>query len=573
MYLKKDKRPNDRVYLSIVKSFRDPITKKSRQRAVLSVGFLDELLEQYPDPIAHFEELARQMTEQENASQQPLTFSFDKEELLKRDDRLRKKLGFLPLSFVYHKLELDRFLIHKQRNLNIEYSLNQVLQSLVYLRILEHSSKKKTYELLDSYFFERNFTAADIYRSLDRFSSYRYEILRHLNEMVTMKYGRNTKRAYYDVTNYYFEITKEDAFRKKGVSKEHRPNPLVQMGLLLDGDGIPLSYQLFEGSKIDSQTYMPFIHELKDEFNLKRVIVVADKGINTGENIAYNILGNNGYIFSQTIRGATNEIKDYVLDELGYSHHESGFKKKSRIVDTKIWVLDELGKRKSVEIEQKQVVFYRPDYDAKAKHERYKLIEKAKKNLSKKGHLRTTGSYKYIAKDRIDKKTGEVSKEKDHYSIDLDKVLEEEKYDGYYLIVTSELDTEDDEIIKAYRGLWKIEETFKLTKTSLKTRPVWLSRKTSIEAHFLTCFISLLLLRLLEKELKDGEGDFFFSPAGLIDSLKNYSSTYLDENYYLFDYYDDNLEKMAQMMDIDLAKRFRTTREIKDMIAKVKVQL
>ena len=573
MYLKKDKRPNGRTYLSIVKSFRDPITKKPRQRAVLSVGFLDELTDKYQDPIAHFEELARQMSEEEKAASEPITFSFDKEELLSKEDILRKQLGFLPLSFIYHKLELDRFLINKQRNLSTDYSLSKIMESLVYLRILEPSSKKKTYELLDSYLFDYDFSQADLYRSLDRISTYRYEILRHLSEMVSMKYGRNTEKAYYDVTNYYFEISEEDELRKRGVSKENRPNPIVQMGLLLDGDGIPLSYKLFEGSKIDSQTYMPFIHELKDEFNLKKLIVVADKGINTGENIAYNILHGNGYIFSQTVRGATDEMKDYVLDDDGYTHYESGFKKKSRIVDTKIWIIDAKGVRKQVQIEQKQIVFYSPDYDKKAKYDRYKTVEKARKNLSKNGHLRATGSYKYIAKDRVDKKTGEISELTDSYYIDLDRVAEEEKYDGYYLLVTSELKEDDDKVIEAYKGLWKIEESFKITKTSLKARPVWLSNRNRIEAHFLTCFISLLMMRLIEKEAKAQDEGYQFSANRLIESLNNYTATYLDENYYMFDYYDENIDMMAKVMEIDLDKRFRTRREIKDMIARTKTEL
>ena len=180
----------------------------------------------------------------------------------------------------------------------------------VYSRVLLPSSKKASFENMDNYFLGFNFHVNHIYRALDYFNFYKDDLLLHIHEMVRLNYGRDTSNVYYDVTNYYFEIKEPDDFRKKGVSKEHRTTPIVQMGLLMDNSGLPIAYKLFEGNTNDSTTLMPVLDELKDEYNFGRVIVVADKGKNTGENIAYNIIHKNGYIYSQTVRGASSELKN-----------------------------------------------------------------------------------------------------------------------------------------------------------------------------------------------------------------------------------------------------------------------
>src|SRR5690554_484244 len=501
MFLKKDKRPNGRLYLSIVEGYRDPHTKKAKQRKVRSIGFLDDLEKEYDDPITFFTNLAKEMTENAKEKELSLDFSFSPHETIDSSNVLRKNLGFSVLSYFYYKLEINKFLINRQRNLNISYSLNNILQMLVYSRSLHPSSKKGAYENMDKYFLDCKFHINSVYRALGYFCKYKNDLLLHIHEMVRMIYGRDTSRVYYDVTNYYFEIKEADDFRKKGVSKEHRTTPIVQMGLLMDNSGLPITYKLFEGNTNDSTTLMPVLDELKDEYNFGRVIVVADKGMNTGENIAYNIIHKNGYIYSQTVRGASAELKEYVLSDEGYEVSSDGFKIKSRIVTTKIWVENAKGKNIQVEIEQKQVAFYSPDYDKRSKYEREKAVEKARKLIekNKNGKLPAKGAQKYIASNAFNKETGEIHTELSEYHfVDADKISEEEKYDGYYVIVTSELKMPNHEILDAYRNLWKIEETFKVTKSELKTRPVYLSKREHIEAHFLTCFVSLLLLRLLQ---------------------------------------------------------------------------
>ena len=569
MFVKKilEKRTG-RTFLTIVEGYRDPHTKKVKHRTVKSLGYLDEFEKDFEDPIAHFKELAKRMTAEAKEAARTLSFDFIANETIDSSAVLRKNLGFAVLSYFYHEIGIDRFFINRQRNLNIKHSLNNIFQMLVYSRVLHPSSKKNSYENMDRYFLDYNFKISDVYRALDYFYKYKDDLLLHIHEMIRMNYGRDTSSVYYDVTNYYFEIKEADDFRKKGVSKEHRTTPIVQMGLLMDNSGLPITYKLFEGNTNDSTTLMPVLHELKDEYNFGRVIVVADKGMNTGENIAYNIINQNGYSYSQTVRGGTKELKDYVLSDDGYDISPDGFKIKSRIITTKIWIENDKGKRVQVDIDQKQVAFYSPDYDKRSKYEREKAIRKAEKLItySKNGKISSNGAAKYIESIPCDKKTGEIYDESSNaHSINEGKIAEEEKYDGYYLIVTSELKMSNEDILNAYRGLWKIEETFKITKSELQTRPVHVSLREHIEGHFLTCFVSLLLLRLIENQV-----DHKYSTRKLIDAMKNISGTYVDKNYYMFDYYDEIVGELGKATGIDFLKRFMTLGEIKSIVAGVK---
>ena len=567
MFLKKDRRPNGRVHLSIVEGYREPVTGKVKQRNIQTLGYLDDLEKEFSDPILHFSELAKKMTLDEKNKNLPLTFTFNPQDVIDSSSTLRKNLGFVVLSYFYHKLEIDKFLINRQRNLKIEFSLNNIFQLLIYSRVLNPCSKKRVFETKDNLFMNLDIGVNDVFRSLDYFNKYKDDLLLHIHEMVRMHYGRDTKKVYYDVTNYYFEIKEPDDFRKKGVSKEHRKSPIVQMGLLMDNNGLPITYKLFEGNTNDCETLMPVLDDLKDDYGLSKIIVVADKGMNTGENIAYNIIKKNGYIYSQTIRGGSDEFKKYVLDQDGYSIDSNDFKIKSRVISVKINVTNTEGKIKKVDVIQKQVVFYSPDFAKRAGHERDKAIEKAKKLMAKtkNGKLSENGASKYIKSQPLDKKTGELYELSEAHWLDSSKINEEQKYDGYYAIVTSELNMPNEEILDTYRSLWRIEESFKITKTELKTRPVHVSTKEHIEAHFLTCFIALLLIRLLQLST-----DNKYSTRVLVDEMNKITGTYLDKNYYMLDYYSDIVKEFELLTGNDFSKRFMKLGEIKNIISHVK---
>ena len=279
-----------------------------------------------------------------------------------------------------------------------------------------------------------------------------------LNDHIKENYGRDTSLIYYDVTNYYFETDEQTDFLRKGVSKEHRPNPIVQMGLFMDNQGIPITYELFPGNTNDCLTYRPNFGRIKKQFNLGRVISSADKGMTT-----------------------------------------------------------------------------------------------------------SYGAAKYVKKIDYDKETGEILTASSVLDIDEDKIREEESLDGYYMLLTSEMETSDDEIIDMYRGLLKIEESFKVTKSELEAKPVYVWTRAHIEAHFLTCFVALIIARILENKMERK-----YSIGTILESLSKAECSLIQQNYYLFDYYDEVLKDIGRVTDIDFGKRIRTLGEIKKVLAKTK---
>ncbi len=571
MFLKKDKRPNGRLYLSIVRGFRDPITKKNKQKAVKSIGFYDELIKEFDDPIAHFTEVAKKMTEEEKENEK-FEVSFYKSELMDTKTNDIKNIGFAVLSKIYHELDLHKFLINRERTINYKYPLNNIMKLLVFSRILNPSSKLSTFDSRNMYVENFDFKLEHLYRSLKVFSKYKDDLLLDLHENINMLHPRDTSNVFYDVTNYYFHTDTESSLIKKGYSKDRKGKPIVQMGLLMDNNSIPITYKLFEGNTSDFNTLLPILSEVKREFNLKRVIVVADKGLNSGTNKAYNIIKGDGYIFSRSLRGkkANTEEKEYALSDEGYVQLGDEYKLKSRVISTKIWVEDINSKRKQVEIDEKHIVFYSDKYARRAKHKRNKLIEKAKKLIalpSMYESLSGYGALKYIEGLKLDKDTGELIAVKKGNKIYLNEELirEEERFDGYYSIVTSELDMADTEVIERYRGLWKIEETFKVSKSVINARPVWVWTEDSIEAHFLSCFISLLILRLLEKETGG-----VYSIDKMIDSLKKANVCLLDMNNYKAVYYDEVLEHIDKCLGTKLNRKYLTLSDLKKIVSDTK---
>jgi transposase len=390
-----------------------------------------------------------------------------------------------------------------------------------------------------------------------------------LHERIKKRYNRNADLVYYDVTNYYFEIDVQDDMRKKGVSKEHRPDPIVQMGLFIDMDGIPITYKLFPGNKPDKTTLIPALSNVQRNYSLGRIIVVADKGLTTGDNIWYILSAKNGYVLSYSVRGADKNFQNYVLDEDGYINKGDGFKIKSRLYPREIQVTSTKGKKIKKTVDEKQVIFYSPKYAAKAKQDRAAALAKARdliKNPAKYNKSTSYGAAKYVKNLTFDASTGEILESARQYlTFDEEKLREEEKFDGYYAIVTSEYKELDEKIIEIYRGLWKIEESFKVTKSDFESRPVYLSLKEHIDAHFLTCFISLVIVRILEHRLKGKH-----SVTTMLESLSKASGSHIHENYYLFDYYSDVLSDIGLELNIDYSKKIISLREIKKFLGETK---
>lgn len=572
MYLKKSfNKKTGRTYLTIVQGYRDQ-QGKSRTKTIKSIGYLDELKEKYDNPIEHFQKVAKEM-EQKKANDPYITFKIKTDKKIKKNNANRKNYGHIVFNKIYHELQLDRFFNNKQRHENFKFNSNSIMKVLIFARLLYPCSKKATVEIKERFFDKAEFSLDDVYNCLTHFNKIEKKAQQFIHKQIVEQYKRKTDLIYYDVTNYYFEIDKQDDFRKKGFSKEHLPNPIVQMGLAVDRQGIPISYRLFKGNTHDSQTLMPALKDIKKQFNTKRIIVVADKGLNSGDNIAFNSALGDGYIYSKSVKGASKEFKSYVLNDDGYTWMGKDYKRKSRVVPTKINVTvgkykNGKNKKKKIQIDQKQVVFYSRKYAQRSKRQREAVIAKAVDliaNPSKYKKATSHGAASYIGNIKFDKNTGEVLNTGKKLFLDKEKIKQEEQLDGYYAIVSSELDESDDHIIEMYRGLWRIEESFKITKSNLNARPIFLTREDHINAHFLICFISLVIARIVEIRLKNK-----YSIEKILNSLRSVSCSHIDTNHYLFDYADEVTDDINDVFNLNIGQKIMTLGEIKNNFGKVK---
>ena len=580
MYLKQNK-VGGRIHMIIAHGYKDKETKKTRTKTIKTIGYVDEYLDQYPDPVAHFKEIAREMTEAENARRK-VSLTIDMDEALPEVTDNRKNLGYAAILKIYYDLKLDQYLSNIARNHGFEFNTNSIMTMLVVARLLSPGSKLRAYEEKSRYFERFDFSLVDMYRALSHFATLVDDMQRHIHEQITACYGpRNTKTVYYDVTNFYFEIDQEDDLRKRGYGKKYHKGPIVQMGLAIDGDGIPLHYELFPGNTLDKQTFRSVIGDVYRKYDTGRIVVVADMGIITGDNIFYLIGGEkrdktlNGYVMSFSVRGGTDELKNYVLDSTGYRGKDgkpaedgADFMMKSRSIARDIDVTMDSGKKSTKVVYEKQVVFWGKKYADRAKAEREKTIQKATALMKDPGKYKkatTHGAAKYVQRIDYDKETGVEVDTGKALVFDMARVLEEEKYDGYYAIVTSEKDMTDGEIIDTYRGLWEIEETFRVTKSTLEAQPVYLSRLERIDAHFLTCFIALTIIRLMEKFT-----DRRYSSAKIVECLNRISCSHEQENIYLFDYRNEISDAIGEALGVDFTRKRLRLNELKNIIANAK---
>jgi transposase len=449
--------------------------------------------------------------------------------------------------------------------------------------MLTPGSKKRALEKRGRYFdFEKEdaFELVDIYRSLSHFANLEKDIQLLIHNRITKNYGRNLDQIYYDVTNYYFEIDMEDEFRKKGISKEKRTSPIVQMGLATDADGIPISYEVFAGNESEKLRLRPAVFELYNKYDSGRVIAVADSAQNTGNNIYYLDQGKQGYVFSQSIRGSSRAFKDYIVSEDGYEWNGDEYKRKSRVERREISVdfdrKDGSTYKKKVLVDQRQIVFYSKKYAVRARAKREAALLKAKRLVDNpSAYTRATayGALKYVMNVEFDKDTGEVKESASVPCLNFEAIVEEEKYDGYYAIVTNLFDEgknrgkyDDGKIIDIYRGLWRVEDSFRVTKSELETRPLFLSRKDRIKAHFLTCFISLVIVRLIQKRT-----GYKYSSERLLETMNNISCSHEGGNLFLFDHRCEISDSLGKAFNLDFTKQRLTRAEIKNNIASVKI--
>jgi transposase len=560
-----DKR-SDRTYLSAVHGFRDK-HGRVKQTTIKTFGYLEALKKEHDDPISYYKAEVKKLEKQQAEENGDNTIRFKASEVLGEQEDNSKNIGYAPLSLIYHELGLNRFYGNRDKTKN-GYSLNQVVKNLVYSRILNPASKRKTTKDKDFFFEDFDFTLDNVYDCLPVIKRYKNDLQKHLNQKVSQLYKRDSELVYYDVTNYYFEIDEPDKLRKKGVSKEHRPDPIVQMGLLMDQNALPIAFDLYPGNTRDCQTLMPSLAKSRADFGLEKIIVVADKGLNSSENIVATVAKGDGYVFSATVRGASAGMQKWVLDEKDYLSESEDRKYKSAIFTRKVKVPTANGKTKLVELEEKRVAIYSEKYARKAKRDREAAVEKARmmaQNEQNYERLLDKTAAKYIKNNEYNKLTGEILKKGKDISFDEERLAEEEKYDGYYMIVTSEIKKSALEIMDIYSGLWQIEESFRITKSELKARPVYLQKPEHIEAHFTVCFIALLILRILQIKL-----NYKYSPARLIESMNKAMVAYEGDGWWLSLFHDEVIGDFAKKLNINLTQKRHRKNELNRVINQTK---
>ena len=491
-----------KTWVSVVEGYRPSPGAPPKQRTIKSFGYIED----QADPKKFMEEV-EEFNKNHRKEKVPIKIEVAGTAQMYNEGNRRYNYGYKYLEAIYDKLEIDKFVEmkgeEKRLNREIEYPLTKIFKFLVLNRLLNPESKRATFQMKENFYgMEAKFELHEIYRSLDKISGFEIELQRHLNDVVKKTIGRDLSHAFYDVTNYYFEIDYpdgEDDLRKRGVSKEHRVDPITAMGLFIDGNGLPVSMSIFPGNTNDSLTLQPTMADVKRSYGLGRIVVVADKGLNSSDNINKIVNGGDGYVFSQILRGKKGQRYNEKLFEASdwVSNKEETYRYK--IFEEEYKGKDENGK---TVMRRRKVLLYWSKADAeKAKRKREEKLEKAARSVKNNAYSIKKGVDEYTKEHVINKETGEFleeAKTKKIRSVDIEKAKKDALYDGYFCIITSELDYDERKIREVYGGLWKIEQSFRIMKSDLYARPVFVKTNDHIRAHFLICFVALLVMRIIQ---------------------------------------------------------------------------
>jgi len=489
-----------KTHVRVVEGYRPGPGMPTKQRTIRSFGYLED----QKDPEAFMA-----MVEEFNANFKddvPLRIEVASNALMYSEENRRQNYGYKFLETVYELLQINSFIkgYEKSHRFRGEYSPSDIFKFLVLARILSPDSKRASCQMKDSFYGMRtDFTLPDIYRSLDNFADFEVELQRHLNERVKETIGRDLSYAFYDVTNYFFEIDfpdGKDDLRQKGVSKEHRVDPIVAMGLFMDSNGLPVSMSIFPGNTSDSLTLQPTMKDIKESYGLGRLVVVADKGLNSSKNIDVIVNNGDGFVFSQILKGKKGQrYNEKLFDKSRWVTNE-GDTYKYKLFEEEYEGKNRDGEK---EIRTRKVLLYWSKADADmARRKREEKLEKAERSVKNNAYGIKKGVDEYTKEDTVDTETGEILENtKKLRSVDLEKAERDAMYDGYFCIITSELDYDERKIRQTYGGLWRIEQSFRIMKTDLYARPVFVSKNEHIRAHFLICFVALLVIRIIQHRM------------------------------------------------------------------------
>lgn len=502
--IKKDKvkrRGSIKTWISVVEGYRPAPGAPPKQRMIKSFGYLED----QEDPEA-FMKMVEEFNANYRNSNIPLQIEAHGTARMYCNENRRQNYGYKFLEAVYDLLEINSFIkgYEKSRKFRGKYSPGDIFKFLVFTRILSPDSKRASCQLKDGFYgMYTDFTLPDIYRALDLFEDFEVELQRYLNERVKERIGRDLSNAFYDVTNYFFEIDFPDGendLRKKGVSKEHRVDPIVGMGLFMDSNGLPVSMSIFPGNTSDSLTLQPTMKDIKKSYGLGRLVVVADKGLNSSKNIDAIAHNGDGFVFSQILRGKKGQrYNEKLFDENGWTSNEDGTYR-YKLFEEEYEGYDKDGKK---EKRTRKVLLYWNKAEADmARRKREEKLEKAARSVRNNAYGIKKGVEEYTKEDVMDAETGEFLENiKKLRSVDFEKAEKDAVYDGCFCIITSELDYDERKIRQTYGELWRIEQSFRIMKSDLYARPVFVSKNEHIRAHFLICFVALLVIRVIQHRM------------------------------------------------------------------------
>ena len=519
------------TYLQIYESYYDPERKAGAHRSYRPIGYVHELQATgIEDPISFFKDEVQKLNQEFRNKKQSEKYRQISEE------SPEKFLGYFPLKNLNDSLGCKKYIDLMQTATNFRFNVFDMMSALIYARTVHPCSKSRTYdEVIPKLFEKYGFSLNQLYDGLEYIGSEYEKVIEIFNHQVSRKYPFDISHTYFDCTNFYFEIDREDDFRLKGPSKENRKEPIVGLGLLLDAKQIPVGMKMYPGNESEKPVLRNIIDELKQRSHISgRTIRVADKGLNCFNNILHALKSGDGYIFSKSVKTLPETEKTWVL--LGNDYKDVTDQKgevlyriKECVDDFPYSYTDEAGQRKTIRLTEKRIVTYNPKLAEKQKFEINKQIEKAKKLRAceaKKSEYGDSAKYvTFISADKKGEKTdGKIKVELNESAIEKAKQLA-----GYNMIVTSETRMPASEIYAAYHNLWRIEESFRMMKSQLDARPVYLQKEDTITGHFLICYLVVLLTRLLQIYVLNDK----YCTEEIFDFIRDYRVAQVSERKYI----------------------------------------
>jgi len=516
-----------RTYLSIVESFYSREKKGTAHKTFKSLNSIEtHKVNGIEDPVAVFQKEVDELNRKQRCETERMISS--KSPLL--------HLGYFPLKSIMEKLKIKKYVDYFKLTCDFEFDLYELLSSLIFARCVNPCSKRRTFhEVLPNLFDSFDYSYDQLLDGLCFIGINYMKFIEIFTTNVNSVYGINTSQTYFDCTNFYFEIDREDDFRRKGPSKENRKDPIVGLGLLLDANQIPIGMEMYPGNESEKSVMRDVIGNLKQRNNIVgRTIHVADKGLNCAKNIASAKKAGDGYLFSKSVKTLPEKEKEWVLLKNDYvivrSRNGKELYRYKSCVDKFPYTVEHEGKQVTVRVTEKRLVTFNPDLAAKKRYEINKMVEKARLltlSQAKRSDFGETGKYVNFTDDQGDKAKVSINQQ----AIEKDFILA-----GYNLIVTSETLMKDEDIYKTYHNLWRIEESFRIMKSDLDARPVFVQKESSIKGHFLICYLTVLLERLFQfKVLNDtyGASEFFsfFKDFRVTKADNKYINTTTDSEF------------------------------------------